>query len=76
MGIESGFIKWWSTLDMRWSIQMKVGIFNWLHANGSSNSLQVKDDGIGVKEEDIPKIIYWSFFIKGIKQEVRLEELD
>ena len=40
----------------------------------SSIRIQVKDDGIGVKEEDIPKL--FDRFIKGIKQEVRQKELD
>ena len=40
----------------------------------SSIRIQVKDDGIGVKEEDIPKL--FDRFYQGIKQEVRQKELD
>lgn len=40
----------------------------------SSIRIRVKDDGIGVKGEDIPKL--FDRFIKEIKQEVRQKERD
>ena len=40
----------------------------------SSIRIRVKDDGIGVKDEDIPKL--FNRFIKGIKREVRQKERD